>query len=258
MRTLNTTLLLTAALYVSDTQAITLSSAQLPSDIADCGTCYTSLTSTIDLGYMSVFDLVRFNGATSSFSHLIRYTLTSPSGIHSVSDYGMGPETYDANYTGYIWMEAPQYISGGTAQFNIYTDQISPSPDVPYPFDTNHSWTFQMNLTTAMSGSGTAYFSGEPDYLESGSMQVIDGMMICIECSAAINLNLVGLSYNAQGMGMLNPGDTRGLLLSYDDSWDLSSRSRDFYVQAVPAPAALWLFLSGAISILGFTRKKPH
>jgi hypothetical protein len=258
MRILTSILLLCSVLVAGQAPAISLTSNQLPGAISACANCIVMPESSVDLGYMSVFDMVRFdNNGVPTFSNLVRYNLAANSALNSSNYINWEPEYTHTDYSGYIWMEAPTTLQGQSTQFNIYTDQISPSPD-PYSYIQNNTWTFSLNLQATLEGSGYTYGTTWPDYTYTGNLEIIDGIPLCIECAASVRLNLVGFGYTSQGNFVINPDDSRGLLLSYNDYWEMRQTSRDFYVQAVPLPAALWLFITGVISIYGFARKQAR
>lgn len=248
------------------THAIEPSPADLPTNL-DCQatTCMVSLISTADTAFMSAFMVARLRSDSSGYDlkWLIRYGLTAPSALTYVADpdYGTSNAT---PYSGYLWLEAPQTLDLSGNLFRVYTDHVSPDPDMDYYGDGLSTWVFGMDAQAAIAGSASYYHSGNDGYsdpVEYGDLAVLDGPLICIECALDVRLNLVGLDYAANGTSTFDPADGRGLLLSYHsfyDSW--SDTSRAFYVQPVPLPAAAWLFGWGlaAVGLVARKRRRRH
>lgn len=253
-----------SAAIATNTHAITLTQADLPTALTGCAsaTCIVDLNSTVDTSFMSAFLMaqMRPDGSGYDFSWLLRYALTSTSALTYIADPSYGTSS-TIPYTGYLWLQAPRTLDlSGQNQFNIYTDQIQPDPDA-YNFEDDLStWVFGMNAQSAIAGSAAYYNSGANDYtdpVEYGDLVMQDGPLICIECGIDVRLNLVGLDYAANGTSTFDPSDSRGLLLSHRsfyESW--SSTTHAFYVQAVPLPAAAWMFASGLIAVGALARKR--
>ncbi|MBI3186574.1 MAG: hypothetical protein HYZ31_01730 [Gammaproteobacteria bacterium] len=260
MRTQLPFLFITCNLIAGVSHAIPLSTVVLPDAIANCSNCVILPQSTTDLDYMNVFDMYRFDTSTGTgtINHLVRYNLSSASALDSTDTMNPEPEITHMDYTGYIWLEAPGSLQSLNTQFNIYTDQISPL-SWRNGFNSDNTWTFSMNLDATLAGSGSiaANWSEETwEYIYTGNLSITNGMALCIECAASVTLNLVGFEYTNAGQFIVNPDDPRALLLSYDDYWDYRYTSRDFFVQSIPVPAAIWLFVSGLVTLIGFKRKQ--
>lgn len=251
------------AAVTTNTHAITLTQADLPTALTGCAsaTCIVDLNSTVDTGFMSAFQMARMrsDGSGYDFSWLLRYTLTPASARSYVADPDYGTSS-TIPYTGYLWLQAPRTLDlGGQNQFNVYTDRIQPDPDA-YNFEDDLStWVFGMNAQAAIAGGAAYYNSGVSDYsdpVEYGDLVIPDGPLICIECGVDVRLNLVGLDYAANGSSSFDPSDSRGLLLSHRSFYETwTSTTHAFYVQAVPVPAAAWLFVSGLMAFGTLARK---
>ena len=120
-----------------------------------------------------------------------------------------------------------------------------------------------MSASAAMNGGGLGGYGYNGDDNSwnplpgRDTLEIIDGIVVCIECSISVDLSLVGLTYNDFGQSWINPADSRSTLLHYNDWFDTTeSTTREFNVQPVPLPAALWLFGSGIIGLLGTARRK--
>lgn len=255
-------------MFSVNSHAITLSYSDLPdqiqADLLPAYTGITSLNSMIDASYMNVF-MVNNGG---QINWLIRYSLDSASSRLTTNDNYDGTSTsYTAPYAGYMWLEAPMSLNlTGENYFRVYTDQVTPNPDLDgYNSGVNQStWVFGMNASTAIAGSASVFIPYDQGYGDPvspvGNLNVVDGFITCIECEYAVSLNLAGLLYDASGKGVINTADQTALLLSYNDydTYSVTNSVRNFYVQPVPVPAAVWLFGSGLITLFGFAggRKK--
>ena len=175
---------------------------------------------------------------TSGLSWLIRYNLF---GSHS----------------GNIWLEAPSMLST-TNNFNIFADQVDRT--IYHPFN------FGMTDADVLNGSASYHISGEPDYIESGNLIFSNSYMhICIECSADVTLNLNGLDYSTGtlfiGSAFFAPRDNPLLTMNQYNpyggvDYTGSSFSVEFNTSPVPIPAAFWLFSSGLLGLIHFSRTK--
>jgi hypothetical protein len=243
--------------------AITLNYSDLPDQIqADVSPAYVGLRSMVDTSFSSAFYV--YHGGELNW--LIRYSLdpaSSRTTIYEGFDGVVNP------YSGYIWLEAPVALNlTGENYFRVYTDQITPNPDLDgFSSGGNQStWIFGMSADTARAGSASAYIPYDQGLggsaLPSGNMNIVDGFFTCIECEYIVSLNLVGLQYDASGNSVIDSTDTTALLLSYNDFDPLYSRdstTRNFYVQQpVPVPAAVWLFGSGLLAMFGFAKRRKH
>ena len=252
----------TFAAIIGNAHALTLAQSDLPTALAGCAsaTCVVDLDSTTDTGFMSTFMLARMRPDNTGydFRWLLRYQLTPPSALTAVADpdYGTSGTT---PYTGQLWLETPQTLDlNGQNLFQVYTDHVTPDPDASYFADGLATWVFGMDTLAAIGGGGSYYYSGSDGYgdlVEYGNLAVLGGLPICIECGIDVRLNLVGLDYAANGTSAFDPTDGRSLLLQYQEFYDYFNDTHAFHVQAVPLPAAAWLFGWGLVSI-GLTMRK--
>lgn len=124
--------------------------------------------------------------------------------------------------SGYVFVEAPQiHFPGAAEEFTLYFDKLVPG--IP-------QWTFWSNLpqTTVimqdeaiLSGGGDYELSGDPDYIQSGTMTFPSGHepFICIECSFFLQFNLLYLDYSGVAL-QFNLDEPRLMLLTGRDSYD--------------------------------------
>ncbi|MCA1805969.1 MAG: VPLPA-CTERM sorting domain-containing protein [Xanthomonadaceae bacterium] len=251
------------AVATTNAHATTLSQSDLPTALSSCAstTCTVTLDSSYDTDFMSVFMVarMRLDDSAHDINWLVRYTLTAPSARTYVADPDFGTSS-TTPYSGYLWLEASQTLDlSGQNLFTLYTDKVVPDPDVYDYGDDPSTWVFGMDSPAAIAGTAAYYHSGDDGYydpVEYGNLAVIDGPLICIECGLDVQLNLIGLDYAATGTSTVNPADGRGLLLSHHSFYDsYSDTTQAFYVQAVPLPAAAWLFGWG-LAAIGLVRKR--
>ena len=130
-----------------------------------------------------------------------------------------------------------------------------------------------LGLTTSDLINGGGYLSEYLDWdygvVTSGSLTT-DGLpqlCLAIDCGMDALFNLVYLQYFSDGstaslLPFLLADDSRGILYSQRHYYDDGDPSTSYYaeqvfaVQAVPVPAAAWLFGSGLIGLVGFARGK--
>ena len=110
------------------------------------------------------------------------------------------------------------------------------------PTDTLVTDAAGINSTTLISG-----FTGEYDYISYGNATLSPFPFICVECGYEMTLNLDA-----------NPLMGNPLVLSYHESnpYDTGEVNFELFVSQVPVPAAVWLFGSGLIGLIGLARKK--
>ena len=107
-------------------------------------------------------------------------------------------------------------------------------------------------------GFGVYEFSGDPDYIASGTMSWTDeGPFTCIECTFFAQFNLVGLDYSGLFLGF-DPDDTRRYLFQGFDGFDYTPYgwSLDVVVNPVPLPPALALIAAALLSLAPMCRRR--
>ncbi len=255
-------------------QASTLSFSELPGDIQGClqaGTCGVSTSSNTDFGNVSFFNYQIYSPQTGYTSmQLVRYTLTPPTAkSHALAS------TYDSQYDDYshsalsgtVWLTANDNYSLSESQhtFTLYLDKVTPTPDNLWAWS-DHPLQKIISIDTAelLAGSGSYSIDYLNNYAEQGGLKLhaIKGdagypYLSCIECSVAIDFNLVGLQYVNMGTSatmLTNPLDNRAMLYSewsyqYAGFYD-GSMQQKFYVAAVPEPSNRVMLLAG-VGLLG-------
>jgi hypothetical protein len=229
---------------------------------AGCGinssTCSVNWQSQI---YTPNLAAVQINRSTGS-SWLVRYDLHSPSAFTSMYDYEESGnyDTSVTSYTGNIWVEAPEMLNfGNLNNFNVYTDQVDQNPGTQGSELYISNFNVGMTAADAIAGSASYYNSGSDGEFPpttSGSLTIYNDIFTCIECGIDVTLNLAGLDYTS-GQLLINPFmGPQEQLFSFSDSYDYFNKDREFFVSAVPVPAAFWLFASGLIGLANFSRSK--
>ncbi len=190
----------------------------------------TSFESNFDTTTLSAFSFWDFNGLDGSDerSWLIRYELNSPSG----KTFSNG--IYVEDFSGYVWLEAPDKITQNGENIFTLHDRYS---------------SFNVDYNAAVSGTGFANF--RPFGTTTGSMALQGGPNAdhCLECDVDFTLNLIGFSYDENGNFTINSADTRALLYSSFSQYtnirgNTSISTVDLFVQPVPLPASAWFFAS--------------
>jgi hypothetical protein len=260
-------------------QASTLSVSELPGDIQGCllaGTCGVSTTSNTDFGNVSFFNFQSYSPQTGlSVKQLVRYALTPPSAnAHALSS------TYDSQYDDYtysalggaVWLSANESYSLSESRhtFTLYLDKVSPAPDNLWAWNDHPlQKIISINTDELLAGSGNYSIDYLNDYVEQGGLllHASEGdagypYLACIECSVAIDLNLIGLQYVNTGTSatlMTNPLDNRALLYSewsyqYAGSYTGSVQQK-FYVATVPEPSSWGMLLTG-LGLVGLALRR--
>lgn len=272
-----------AALLVAfslSAEASTWSFADLPDEIQGClgnGTCLLTPTSNADFGNASFFDFASSpTSQTPVFQQLIRYELTPPSATtRALSGAYEGVEDDFASSTlgGAVWLLANESydLSAERHAFTLYLDRVSPTPDNLWAWQ-DHPLTKNISVSTAelLAGQGHYSVDVENDYATAGSLllhaQNGDGgypYLSCIECSVAIDFNLIGLQYQSFQTNTAwlstNPQDMRTLLYSessyqHEGSY-YGSQSQTFYVATVPE-ASTWTMLLAGVGLVGWAVRR--
>lgn len=185
--------------------------------------------SNFDTSAASMFSLLEFNNQEGSAkqSWLVRYELNASSKMFSSSNGNSVVE----DYSGYIWLEAPDAITrNGENIFTLHDRQSS----------------FSLTYNAAVKGAG--FINLRPFGMTTGNMSPVDNGF-CLGCDIDFTLNLIGFSYDENGNFTINSADTRALLFSSSSRYtfmdgNTSTSTVDLFVQPVPLPASAWLFAS--------------
>jgi len=231
---------------------------QLPTNIQACinnQTCAVNNVSLMDYNNASMFEY--FDIANNSTGKLIKYNLISSS--ETIADVS-------TDFSGSIWLQtSDQYnLTKPTHDFTLYIDQISPIPSF-FPATS----TINLSLTTTDLLNGRGFTSADFD-INSGSLITDTLPILCAAegCGNNAFFNLIYLKYISDGataslLPFLNAEDKRSILYSqrsFFNTSDLSSfpffEEHVFAVQAVPIPAAIWIFGSGLMGLISFAFRK--
>lgn len=247
--------------------AITISAGDLPADIQSCGfagTCSVNTNSITDISNssgglaMSAFTMSR-NG---TLEYLLQYNLVVPS----------GDDGNTTAYNGSVWLAvAQQYnLSTNNHLMSLYLDKV-----LPQPVNLLGGVSDGLNLDILVDSQGLLNGSlfqsigccDPPFGIDLGNM-FIQGdfgggaLLPCAAdgCEVTATLDLLFLDYIDVGgvaLASINPGDSRSRLFSVSSSFE-GTRTQSYYVSAVPVPAAVWLFTTGLIGLIGLARRKAH
>lgn len=259
--------------------AITLNTTSLPTEIQSCigdGQCIfgpRNLTSIAEHQGADLFTYQELSSGSLISKFLVRYTLSD---AYQVSYDVVMPSA------GYIWLGGnTQYNQASqTHDFSLYLDQVSPLPLDLTNFSSSHGNTIHLGLSSNDLLAGGAHWSVYADetngftVYESGSL-VTDGVTsdasLCLAggCGADATFNTVFLQFLANGttldlVPILNTTDSRAILYQqrryYDDGSEFWADYQEqvHSVQTVPLPAAVWLFASGLLGLIGSMVRRPQ
>lgn len=226
---------------------------------SDCTVYWASQINTSDL------DAVQINRSNGS-SWLIRYNLYSPSARTNTS-YGELIST--TPYSGHIWLEAPDLLTEtGANNFSVFVDQVDQAVQIEQWDNFGNSplltLDFGMSRSDVLNGSASYYNSGtgwgDDPVTTSGDLIFYNELFTCVECGYGLTLNLAGLDYSSGRLmfdPILNPNQ---MLFSEDEFFGQGYAHDDnqFYVSAVPVPAAFWMFGSGLLVLASFVGRRRH
>ena len=252
----------------------------LPSNISSCvaaGSCAVGgLVYSTPTGSPSVtaYSLLDSRSGIVENKTLVHYALdTTSNRTVQALDNGMPLPPVMTPITGRIWLElSNQYdMSASTFSLSMFLDQVSSYN--PYVWNvpmTNGELKLTIAAGDLLAGSGSALTECCSPGSSSGTLQAIGtygpvGPFLCLAdgCSAGVTLNLLNLSYLATGQTAtlsFNSTDPRAVLYGTftNEPWSAGSVSETFAVRPVPLPAALWLLLSGFVSLLGIASRKTQ
>ncbi len=161
--------------------------------------------------------------------------------------------------------------------FTLYLDGVTPTPTNLWSFDSD-GLDVGLSMPTTDLLAGSSFFRLGEDQSAGGfflegelgthgdqgqPFPGIDHSFVqCLAdtCEVGAEFNLLNMQYQRFGsiaQLILDPDDQRGLLYSQYQDWangDFYYRSQSY--EAVPIPAAVWLFGSGLISLLCVARRK--
>ncbi len=275
-------LLLPWALASVPAAATTLTAVgPLPGALEACiaaGDCTVAQDSSFELGGIAAFQYLASHGA----GYLVRYPVLSSSLAHdsqSFLDTSLDPplaqhvETLTA-LSGSLWLgvQGRYARSASIHELVLYMDGVQPPEQRLLP-----RWgggelsptVLHFGLTSDALLASQAYrrLSLDPNTPpDEGSLRSAEPMLPCVAdgCSVAQSLALIGLGFTAQGEELLLhfvPQDRRSALYSEQTAYNNPDNGfrwrRDYFVQAVPLPAAglPTLFGMGLCLILAHKRR---
>lgn len=246
--------------------AVVITTADLPLELQACvnsGECSVdnvSISNHDDTSMFNYTDLV-----SNTTSKLIRYSL-----INSYQDDNGVVDDFSGN----VWLQAADNYDSNEAihDFSLYLDQVSPAPfdmsfgSIPDPDK------IQLGLTSDDLLAGGGFVTSILDsslpsgFFEEGALTSSWLPLPCLAdgCGVEAIFNLVNLQYSTNGSMLslipsLNAADVRDVLYShksyFNDPDNGFFQEQVFAVQAVPLPAAAWLFISGLIGLAGFSKR---
>jgi hypothetical protein len=274
-RILFSALLLFAPFHTVSAITVTDLPGQLQTCIGNSSCAVTTASALVDYGNMQAYAYTDLSGGSPMTGYALRYALTSPSG-RNVTDGGF------TSYTGYVWLTVyDSYdLSADSNLVAVYTDTVTPTPANLLIGDSNGlDIAIDMQNTALLSGNGYRLIGLDADLntIDQGTMTLLgdrgfNALLPCLAegCSSQATLNLLYLSVvSSGGIAFLNfnAADTRSLLYQvslYDPyGYDLATDdytgildTQSYYINAVPLPAAAWLFGSGLLGLVGITRRK--
>lgn len=248
--------------------ASTLSFSSLPSEIQGClqaGTCGVSPSSTTDFGNVSFFDYHSYSAEDGVVNkQLIRYSLTPPSAkSRDLTSYDGESNDYASSALGgTVWLAANKVydLADSRHTFTLYLDAVTPSADNLWGgYGPPLKKIISISTSDLLAGDSSYALDYLDNYAEQGDLKLhaAEGDMgypylTCIECSASIDFNLIGLRYVDGGPSawlVADPLDSRAMLYS-ESSYQYEglytgSRQQKFYVAAVPEPETWGMLLAG-------------
>lgn len=253
----------------------------LPTNISDCVTANTCAvgnlvySAPIGSNMMTAYSLFDFRSGTVENKTLVHYVLDSTSNRTTQAlDNGTPLPPVTTPITGGIWLELNnQYdLTAALHPMSMFLDQVSSYN--PYVWNvpmTNGELKLTMASSGLLAGSGVAVSECCAPGSSSGTLSAIDpvfgpvGPFLCLAdgCSSNVTLNLLSLGYLATGQTAtlaFNSTDSRAVLYGTftNDPWSGGSVQETFAVRPVPVPAALWLLLSGMVSLAGFAGRRTR
>ncbi|NNF16354.1 MAG: hypothetical protein HKN70_06380 [Gammaproteobacteria bacterium] len=200
------------------------------------------------------------------------YSYIDGSNVHFLLDYDVSAGSYWGNSFGgstalggsvFLAVALNYDLDVDGHEIDIYFDQLDPDVSSAFFFSGLPYTTVLMDAAAIAAGQGVYTASGDPDYMQSGTMS-FGGLFsdnhpfICIECSFLFELNLVYLDFST-GFINFNPDDPRASLLFGRDSYDTTPYgwALGVNVQNVPIPGGLLLFASAMLG-LGMTRSSAR
>jgi len=261
-------IILVLLLLIPVKYALSITVVDLPSQLQACmgsGDCSVDTSvPALAIGQMEAYSFVDNLQESAVAGYALRYSLLPPSGEDSTA------------FGGDIWLtvQSSYDLSLDSNPVTVYTDTVSPQPNnILYDSD---GLDIDITMTNAALLSGSGF---EVTGLDANNMDVYqanmnlhsdlggDALLPCAAegCSATADLNLIYLNYIQAGNTatlQFNPGDSRSLLYELTSGYDelpenggyLTSQS--YYVAAVPLPAAVWLFGTGILCLIGVANRK--
>ncbi len=249
--------------------AASINVTDLPLQLQDCvqtNGCVISAGSSYSFNGMDAFYYVDDPAGAARTGYAIRYRLTSPSGRYSNSGLSVP-------FTDYLWLTVydSYNLAPDAAPLTVYTDTVSPAPGNLMHGDSD-GLDISVEMQNAALLAASAYrlvgLDADLNSIDKGTMSVLGdagdpALLPCLaeDCYAQARLNLLYLSFSDNGNGIalltFNAADSRALLYEvrlydpygYDpDTMDYTGvlTRQSYYIAAVPLPAAIWLFVSGA------------
>ena len=178
--------------------------------------------------------------------------------------------------TGAAWLSANATydLTQERHLFTLYLDGVTPTPTNLWVFDSD-GLNVGLSMPTSDLLAGSSFFRMGSDIASGGFFEGDLGThgdqgsafndhnfvpCLALTCEVGATLNLLNMQYLQSGSIAelsLNPTDQRGILYSQyrdyepDNTWYVSQS-----YEVVPIPAAVWLFGSGLLGLIGIARRK--
>lgn len=258
--------------------AATLDAIQsLPASIQDCleeANCNVADQSDFDMGWVTAF---RYQAGTFD-GYLLRYSLVAPSAAVDISDYPVlnlqeasaQAQIYESTpLAGTVWLKLASRYGAGGGNAALYLEHVTPADksvlmhlgDATYPQVLN----FQLNdQALAAGGAYRSVALNSEGSVEGGDLVAEEPVLPCLAdgCATFQSLYLVGVRYALDGgewVLQFAADDLRRELYmenqTYNSGLGYEYHNRDYYVGAVPLPAAGGLWLAGLVWLGGLARR---
>lgn len=242
-------------------------------------TCPAGACVVIDQQFSASGDIAAYglmNLATTETIWMMSYKVQAPSTYTSLIDDHGDIASSTTSLVGEVWLSAPDQLQSGSANtFTLFTEQVVDTATASHVYEMfenspgSGALSFMMSASDAAAGTAERTITGGDNPVPGVDVGGLDipsnlALDVLIESYARreATLNLVGFNYSGSNFELdLDNVAAGALLFSYTDEYPtdfgyFSYYDRELYVtSAVPVPAAIWLLLSGLLSLIAMTRR---